>query len=896
MKKFLSFLAIVFFTTIAEAQLSSCNADFSYSANGLAVTFTDSSYGTTAPTDWNWNFGDGFSSVQQNPVHTYSQPGSFAVCLTVYKPFTSCQSSFCDTITVAGTQSCIDTSQVDSSVFCTPVFDPVCGCDSITYSNSCEAYYYGGVTSFTPGACGSQGNCYAAFWYAADSSGQNTINFYDASSFGTNAYLWDFGDGSSSTGQNPVYTYALGGQYDVCLITWDSLGCSDTICQNIFVGNPGSCYASYSYFPDSANAMLIYFTDFSYNADSISYWYWQFGDGTTDTVPDPVHLYAAGGSYTVCLDIMDNNGCSNSYCNFVVVGNQSSCYAFYSYTPDSIDPFAYHFTDLSSASATDWYWDFGDGDTSMFQNPSHTFDSAGTYSVCLSINDSVNSCTNFYCDLITVNNCSALFAWAQDSADPNTIYFTDNSAGNITGWQWDFGDGSATSSAPNPNHTYLADGGYWVCLTITDSVSSCTQTFCDAVYAGFQSSCKAYFSNLPDTADPFTINFLDYSFGSPGNWYWTFGDGSSSSLQNPSHTYSLAGTYQVCLNISDSSGNCSDSLCDYVTVAGFSSCMAYYTYSNPFGNWISFSDSSSGSPSSYYWDFGDGGTSSQQNPFHNFPDTGVYLVCLTISDSATNCFNTYCNYVYLGTQPPACIASFFSNVAGNAVSFTDASIGNISNYLWDFGDNSFDTVASPTHAYTDSGWYNVCLTISDFGTGCFNTFCDSVYIAPSPGGCQANFSYTAFGNMVMFSDASSGNPIAWSWDFGDFQSSVQQNPSHIYPFEFTYTACLTITAANGCYDTYCDSVIIVGMEEAVPGNSFLIFPNPAKDHLFIRNLSAGNEKFTLKIFSPVGELVDQKVILNSTGMIDFSERAAGLYLITLEGDQSVLHKRVMIVK
>lgn len=814
MKKFLPLFAFAFLIYSANAQFSSCTAFFLYSDSGLTVTFTDSSYGTTSPTTWNWGFGDGFSSTQQSPSHTYAQAGTYAVCLTVTKPFTNCQSTFCDSVVVTGIPPCVDTAQIDSSIFCTPVFEPVCGCDSVTYNNSCEAYYYGGVTSYTMGACGSQGNCYAGFWYVPDSANQNIINFYDASSLGTVSYQWDFGDSTNSTIQNPIHTYLQPGQYNVCLITQDSLGCSDTSCQNIFVGN------------------------------------------------------------------------------------QSNCYAFYIYIADSIDPLTFLFTDSSSTTTTDWYWDFGDGDSSLLQNPSHTFDSAGNYTVCLTINDSVNNCTNFYCDFIVVSNCNALFSWVQDSANPNTINFTDNSSGSVTGWQWDFGDGS-NSNLQNPAHTFPADGGYWVCLTITDSAQNCTDIYCNAVYAGFQSSCNAYFSSVPDSSNSFTINFYDYSFGNPAIWSWSFGDGSSSTMQNPSHTYAVAGTYQVCLNISDSSGNCNDSLCDYITVVDFSSCIAYYTYSNPFGNWISFTDSSSGNPTAYFWEFGDSTTSTQQNPFHNYADTGMYFVCLTISDSATNCFNTYCNYVYLGTQQPPCLANFSFSVAGNVVSFADASVGAISNYFWNFGDNNADNQQNTIHTYTDSGYYNVCLTVSDFGSGCFNTFCDSVYIAPSPGGCQANFTYTAYGDSIAFADASSGTPVAWSWDFGDFQTSTQQNPSHTFPFAFTYTACLTITAANGCYNTYCDSVVVVSSEELMlSGSGLQVYPNPnnGKFELQITDkFQIGN----IEIYNLMGEKIYYSTSLSSGGQewaIDLSNQPAGLYFFYLDMDSKTIQKKLVIVK
>jgi PKD repeat protein len=232
------------------------------------------------------------------------------------------------------------------------------------------------------------------------------------------------------------------------------------------------------------------------------------------------------------------------------------------------------FINAPGSGAATFAWDFGDGSTSTSANPSHTYAASGTYYVCLTVTDTVGGgCSNTSCDSVRVftpqPHCNAHFNHWLDTV-PNGVRF--RSHGNSAGatYAWDFGDGS-TSSDPNPNHAYAAAGHYYVCLTVsnTNAGGTCSDTHCDSVRAFTpQPHCNAHYIAIKDSM----ANGIRFHSGptSPGATYaWDFGDGSTSADPNPNHTYAAAGTYYVCLIVSNSNagGSCADTVCDSVNTA-----------------------------------------------------------------------------------------------------------------------------------------------------------------------------------------------------------------------------------------------------------------------------------------------------------------------------------------
>jgi len=228
---------------------------------------------------------------------------------------------------------------------------------------------------------------------------------------------------------------------------------------------------------------------------------------------------------------------------------------------------------------------------------------------------------------------------------PLTVDFTDQSTGEIDSWSWDFGDGG-TSTAQNPSHTYNSPGTYTVSLTVTGPGGSDTETKTN--YITVSAAPTADFVGDPTSGTaPLTVNFTDKSTGNPTSWSWDFGDGGTSTAQNPSHTYNSPGTYTVKLTATNSCGSDTETKVDYITVSG-SAPVADFVGDPTSGTaplTVQFTDQSSGNPTSWSWDFGDGGTSTEQNPSHTYNDPGTYTVSLTVTNAYGSDTETKTDYI-----------------------------------------------------------------------------------------------------------------------------------------------------------------------------------------------------------------------------------------------------------
>lgn len=263
------------------------------------------------------------------------------------------------------------------------------------------------------------------------------------------------------------------------------------------------------------------------------------------------------------------------------------------------------------------------------------------------------------------------------------------------------------------------------------------------------------------------------------------------------------------------------------TLGKISKCNAVFTYT--WDGFASFTDLSEGSPTAWLWDFGDGTQSTLQNPNHNFPKDGVYMVTLTVFNSGSGCVSSMQKEVIVGSGA-SCLSAFdFSvNTVTGLTSFTSRS-ENATDYYWDFDDGEYSTEQNPEHVFINAGIYKVCLTIWNGSTGCQSVSCKNVlFIPPDVKYIDADFSF--FTNptdyKVVFSNLSSSNTTDWYWTMGDGKVMTTENPEHVYAKPGVYNVCLTVfDRENSLSKSICKEVRVGQIQCAIQAD-FGYFVNP----------------------------------------------------------------------
>jgi PKD repeat protein len=278
---------------------------------------------------------------------------------------------------------------------------------------------------------------------------------------------------------------------------------------------------------------------------------------------------------------------------------------------------------------------------------------AGTYYFAVKAFDSAGNSSGYSNQVSTTITATVAAPTANFSANkttgsaPLTINFTDGSTGSITGWSWNFGDGT-TSTAQNPSKTYSSAGAYTVKLTVTGSGGSNTATKTNYITVTTPTATApvASFTAGPASGSaPLLVTFTDTSVGSVTRRSWNFGDGTTSTAQNPVKTYNAPGTYTAKLTVGNSSGITSATKTISATaiapVASFSA--SPRSGAAPLA--VSFTNTSTGTITSYSWTFGDGGTSTASNPTYTYTKAGTYTVSLATTGPAGSNTKTLVNHI-----------------------------------------------------------------------------------------------------------------------------------------------------------------------------------------------------------------------------------------------------------
>ena len=775
------------------------------------VDFTNCSVGAT---HYTWHFGDGSTSTAVNPSHTYTSTGTIKDTLIAYSE-AGCPNTK------------IDSANIIVSNF-TPVF--TVSATSICQSNSITS----GTVTVTDGTTGAT----------------------------THSWTDNYVPAHSSTAASPTFTYATPGTYTITETVGNVTGCSGTISHTITVNAaPVAAFTSDTVYRCTPNLTANY-TSTVTPAGSLSSEIWHFGDGGTATIPSPTHIYTATGTYTNTLTVTGTNGCSSqtvrasyikigapTFANAIAV--DSGCVPF---------PMAYT-TSISSpvgATYTVTSMNFGDGTTTALPGISgtHTYTAGGVYTVTThyTLDPTLGGCSYTNTVTVTVGTVHPIFTptISADTICPASTLTVTGNCSNCTSFRWNFGDGSPTVfSHDGPTlwdttHFYGPTDAHIYTLTAIANDAGCTDTsYLTVDVAGPQASFTAAINNcsLPTTVSfaVATADTLATGFSDATGFHWDFGDGTTGTGINPSHTYTTTGaTYTVTLVDSATTGthHCFNNATLVVhvyplldtfhiadTVICHGSSAAFTGPLTPYG----------GNYSSYTWRFGDGSAPSvvttSNATTHIYTANGTYLSSLVIKNTF-GCTDSAVATSHITVTGPAGSISA-STVLGCdtlSVTFTDNNsdlAGYTINHTWLFngppavaGSGIPTTpvaVATTTVSETfPEGTYHVILYDTDSNPHhCYTS--DTVVIRS-----QKPHAYfyspdstiqACIGIAIPFHDTNTN--CTYSWNFGDGSTGTGQNPTHVYTANGTYSVTVTITTTAGgtlpvgCTDTYTSPYSVV---------------------------------------------------------------------------------------
>jgi len=782
-------LAVLSATALAQNPCDDLNAGFQVTVDGPVAIFHT---GSNSNQHYIWYFGDGTSGEGPQPVHTYSAPGTYTACLAAWAWNTqtqdTCWADHCETIVITGPDPC---DQLQACIL------PI------------------------------------------DQDNGNFL-FENCSTAPTGAvFEWTFGDGTGTAGYHVEHHYDQPGTYTVCLLaTWGN--CAENACITVVVENNASpC--------DQLNAGFQVTVDgpvaiFHTGSNSNQHYIWYFGDGTSGDGPQPVHTYSAPGTYTACLavwawDPQTQDTCWADHCETVVITGTDPCDQLNTcFIPNDFGNGTWFFDNCTSGPiGTQYSWSFGDGTNNTVTHAEHHYDQPGTYTVCLTAY--WQNCVDSTCTTITVPDsspCDELTAGFEASSAGLGVNFANDAIELSWTYLWQFGDGT-TGSGPNPYHTYPGSDSYTVCLLVWvwDPLTqdTCFADHCQLITVVNDDPCadlEACF--VPNDFGNGTWFFDNCTSGPIGTQYsWSFGDGTNNTVTNAEHHYDQPGTYTVCLTAYWQ--NCVDSTCTTITVGTTDPCLGlvaeFTSTTTPNGTHFSNGTTGTGFQTSFFWDFGDGQSSNDAQPFHTYSSPGTYEACLQVlsvfqlaGGVVHTCLDTVCHVVVIGTTDPC--AGFDATMtwdggAGNTVLFAGTTNLPADGYMWYFGDGTEGYDQTTSHTYSASGTYEVCFAAyiwnSQTQDTCWTEACQTITVG-SGGPCDqlnACFVPNDWGNGNFFFDNCSVGPsgTVFEWDFGDGTTSTVTNVEHHFDQPGSYTVCMLATWES-CTDSTCFTVVVEG--------------------------------------------------------------------------------------
>ncbi len=565
-------------------------------------------------------------------------------------------------------------------------------------------------------------------------------------------------------------------------------------------------------------------------------------------------------------------------------------------------------------------WNFGDATpTSNQVSPTHSYAANGSYTVVHTIilrtPNGTPVCTQSFTRVVTIHQTTvctltANFSWASSNTNPLRIEFANLSTplSPTDSIKWTFGDGTVSSEV-NPTHTYANAGTYTVCLRVKKNPNTnsapCVREICKPVVVQPECNLVANFIWRPDSVNAQKIWFTNTStpLHNTDSIRWTFGDGTSSNVLNPNHTYTHPGTYTVCLRVQkrNTAGtpiSCVREICKTVTVTATCNFTVNYSWSvDPLNyrkiNFINLT--SPNTPSGIAtWTFGDGTSANSWNAVHEYARPGRYYVCLKVQLNNT-CYRIKCDSITILEPAPPCNNqsnfNFIRSTASNqTLSFIPVYQNHAAQYTWTFGDGTGSLSMLPNHTYTSPGAYTTCLTVWR-NANCASTTCKVVQAGFNS--CDtAHVSYTflrdiGMPNKISFFAQSSVPLTDQVWTITRLLTNQtitihQNNPVYLFADTGNYRVCLRAITSGGCVKEFCNTIRIERLTQ--PNSCVLqVYPNPVTSVVNVNIPLSIPQLIDVKIYNSMNTLVAQRQQAGVAGSnivsLNISNLPFGVYVI-----------------
>ncbi|MEM7030746.1 MAG: PKD domain-containing protein, partial [Chloroflexota bacterium] len=745
---------------------------------GTATTFNNNSDdGADIPANisYLWQFGDGNTSTTVNPTHTYAQIGDYEVQLTI--------SNSLGNSTTTKTISIIDV--------------PI---DGLSFSQSSPTIL-GNSTSFN----------------AATTAGSNIT------------YSWDFGDNTTpQTGDNVSHTYAAVGTYIVTVTAANGTSSKSVTDTVTILDVPISGLTASNDGPHFIDDPLTTLTADVVNGSNVTYW-WDFGDDSEIVSGKTVqHLYPAVGTFQA--QVTASNGQGQQVQTTTVTIRDTLPFARFSTSSPDILGEVTRFQNLSSGTNLQVQWNFGDGHFTDIISPSHTYQDIGSYTVLLTITNSLAQHTTRGTVEITDVPITGLHA-SNDSPTPvgDTISFsaTVTSGTNVT-YVWDFLDGTAPISDTAVTHTFPIPGIYQVQVTASNPANTVTISdtviITDAPISGLTAN-----NDGPTALNEETTFSADIFAGTDVHYTWDFGDGSPLQTgQIVQHIYTDLGTYIA--QVTAKNGVDTQVQTTTVTVVDQFP-HADFDTSAPdlIGEETTFISTANGTNLTYSWDFGDGSpvlNGASDTVTHTYDVAGSYAVILTVSNSSgSHSVTKLIDIIEVVIAPVAGFTSSSPDRLGQTTTFINTSQDGGDNaenmtYEWNFGDGHRSQKETPTHIFDAIGTYTVTLTTTNRIDS--NRFQDTVIVTDIPiGGLRMFIKTTPDGTATFSATVEAGSNVTYRWNLGD-GSSEKQGQLITYIYEDSGIYEITLSAENSTSQVVHEEFIL--MQVLAPPSPLIFLP------------------------------------------------------------------------